>query len=135
MMVVVLSADQILALGLRLIGHDDDRQSRCKRETQLGFFRSGFGSDPVVYAAIFEDLQTTTIAAALVEPKKLDIHAFLWGLHFLTVYPTDNDKSSQFKGAVKTCQEWCWYYTEKIQALEKEKAWVPRFRSAVPFLL
>jgi len=103
------------------VGFDDFRQGRRSRKANVEDFKSFYGSDPVVYAAIFEDLQTTTAPAAKVGPKQLDLHAFMMGIHFLTVCPVDNCKAGTFKGCSRTCREWCWRYCSKIQALKEVK--------------
>jgi len=121
-MPIILTADQMLRKGLHFVGWDDHKRGRLIRGTKVEYFKSHFGSDPKVCADIFEDLQTTTVAAARVPPKQLDLHASMMGLHFLMVCPKDNCKAGTFKGCPRTCREWCWYYAKKIQALKSKKA-------------
>ena len=56
-MVLVFTVDEVLQKGLVLIGFDRYRQQSVSRVTNLVRFRAHFGSDPVVYAQIWEDLQ------------------------------------------------------------------------------
>ena len=57
-MVVVLTVDKILQRGLALIGFNHCRQRSVSRATNLMRFRAHYGSNPIVYAQIWEDLQT-----------------------------------------------------------------------------
>jgi len=120
-MVVILTADQFLHRGLRLVGFDDGQLARARRETKLEDFRSFFGPNPVVLAQIFEDLQTTAVDDARVEGRDLDVTRYLMAFFFLKVYPTENCKKPVYKVCVKTARKWCWYYCSKIQALKSVK--------------
>jgi hypothetical protein len=84
-------------------------------------FKALYGSNPNIYAAIFEDLQTTEIAEARVDAKSLCVNAFLMSLHFLKCYPTENQRSGIFQICKRTARKWGWFYCRKIQALKKEK--------------
>ena len=80
--VVILTSDKFLRKGLQLVGFDHaGRQQRVCRATNLMRFRAHYGSNPVVYAQIWEDLQMTV---ALDDAKKMDPDSFLIALHFLT---------------------------------------------------
>ena len=57
-MVVILTVDDILQRGLVLIGFNRCQQRNVSRPTNLMRFRAHYGSDPIVYAQIWEDLQT-----------------------------------------------------------------------------
>jgi hypothetical protein len=72
-LIVVLTADEILRKGLNLVGLDRDRQRNMCRATNLQRFKSQYGSMPVVYAQIWEDLQTTAIPEARIDNKKTDV--------------------------------------------------------------
>ena len=56
-MVVLLTADELLRKGLELVGFDCSRQQRVCRATNLQRFKGHYGSNPVVYVQIWEDLQ------------------------------------------------------------------------------
>jgi hypothetical protein len=63
-MVVILTTDEILRKGLELVGFDCRRQQNVSWPKNLERFRAHYGSDPVVYSQIWEDLQVTEIPAA-----------------------------------------------------------------------
>jgi hypothetical protein len=64
---LILTDDEVLTRGLELVGFGIDRQERVKDEENVLRFTDHFGSHPRVYAQIWEDLQTTNIAAARVD--------------------------------------------------------------------
>jgi hypothetical protein len=78
---VVVTADEMLAKGLEL--HGFDRRLKVSRSLKMSRFKSLYGSDPVVYAQIWEDLQTTAVQEARVDVHTTTIDHFLMSLHFL----------------------------------------------------
>jgi hypothetical protein len=115
---LILTADEFLRKGLELGGFDRHRQKKVRRAQNLERFRSFCGSNPVVYAEIFEDLQTTEIDEARVDAATLCVDSFLMALHFLKCYPTENQLSGLLKICEKTARKWAWFYAKKIQALK-----------------
>ena len=81
-MVVILTADEILQKGLLLVGFSIRRQQNVQRKTNIARFKAHFGSDPVVYAQIWEDLHSSENEDLLVS-EKAGADLFLQGLHFL----------------------------------------------------
>jgi hypothetical protein len=73
---LILTAEDILRKGLELGGFDSDRQKKVRRAQNLERFKSLYGSNPVVYAMIFEDLQMTQIPEARIDPKTLCVESF-----------------------------------------------------------
>jgi hypothetical protein len=120
-MVVILTADEILGKGLLLVGFEVRRQQNVRRETNVQRFRTNYGSDPVVYAAIWEDLQTSENVDLRIS-EKATADSFLQGIHFLKCYPREAERSGTFKMCERTCREWGWYFARKVQALKEEKA-------------
>jgi hypothetical protein len=119
-MVVFLTADEFLRHGLMLVGFDVRRQQRVARATNVGRFKTYYGSDPVVYAAIWEDLNTTeNLAARISDKAKVD--SFLQGIYFLKCYPKEAERAGTFQVCEKTARKWGWYFAQKIQALKEEK--------------
>jgi hypothetical protein len=75
---VVLLADKICAKGLKLLGFDRTfHQSKASCSLNESQFKSFFGSEPVVYAQIWEDLQMTEIEKAHINPCTATINHFL----------------------------------------------------------
>ena len=104
-MVVVLTADELLRKGLELVGFDRSRQQRVCRATNLKRFKGHYGSNPIVYAQIWEDLSLLQTAEATVKNFwKMDPDSFLMAFHFLTRYPTEHKQSGIFKICEKTAR-------------------------------
>jgi hypothetical protein len=120
-MVVVLTSEEMLRKGLELVGFEFDRQLKVKSEQNNTRFKAHYGSNPIVYAQIWEDFQTTEIPEARIGPKMMDVDAFLMGIHFLKCYPSECERAGLFKICEKSARKWCWYYASKIQALKREK--------------
>lgn len=121
-MVVVLTPDEILRTGLILVGWDGYRQDRAQRETNLKRFRSAYGSDPIVYARIWEDLQTTDVSKARINAEAAkNFNYFLMALHFLKCYNTETQQSGTFGYCENTVREWNWFFVRKIAKLKKQK--------------
>lgn len=111
----------LLREGLYLAGFDHKRQQRVCRATNLQRFRAFYGSNPLVYVAILEDLQTTDLPDAHVDPEKLCIPSFLLALNFLREYRTEHQRAGLFKVCERTARKWGWYYAKRIQALKDIK--------------
>ena len=116
---LVVTADEILRQGLRHGGFKKCRQS----DANLRRFKSFYGSHPVVYAQIFEDLQTTDIPEARIITTKpgVTLDNFLLAIHFLKVYPTRERSAGMFHMGEQTAAKWGWYFSKKVQALKKHK--------------
>jgi hypothetical protein len=119
-MVVILTPDEMMRKGLELCGFDERRQNKVCRAKNIRRFKAHYGSSPVVYAQIWEDLQTTRIRAARIDGNAC-VDSFLMAIHFLKVYPTEEVLSGLFKICDRSVRKWVWYYVTKIQALKKEK--------------
>ena len=77
MLILTVEPSELLREGLHLAGFDDRRQQSVCRATNLIRFRSFYGSNPLVYVAILEDLQMTDLPDAHVDPAKLCLPSFL----------------------------------------------------------
>jgi hypothetical protein len=122
-MLVVYSCDEILEQGLLAVGIVDP--STICRESNLESFRSHYGSNPIVYAQIWEDLQTTEIEEAKISGAVANtgLDYFLMAIHFLKCYPTEQQQVSRFRVSDRTAREWTWFFLKKVQvqALKAEK--------------
>lgn len=132
---LIASVDEILRKGLEMGGFDHRRQQRVKRSTCLRRFRALYGSNPIVYAEIIEDLQTTHIEAARVDSKKMSVEKLLIAMNFLKCYQSEEVRSGQFKVSEKTARKWGWFYSKKIQALKAQKiVWPDHWNEGHPQL-
>jgi hypothetical protein len=80
-MVVILTADELLRKGLELVGFEYHRQQNVSRETNLQRFRGHYGSNPIVYAQLWEDLSLQMTEALDEDAWKMDPDSFLMTLH------------------------------------------------------
>lgn len=134
MPVVVLTVDEMLAKGLELMGCNSLlRQQNVSRLQNVSRFKALFGSDPVVYAQLWEDLQTTEIPGARIDGRATGIDHYLMAVYFLWCYPTESHLAGLFNICEKSVRKWIWYFVGKIQALKQEK--VRKLVAALRFLL
>jgi hypothetical protein len=94
-----------------------------------------YGSNPIVYAQIIEDLQTTHIAEARVDSKNISVEKLLIAMNFLKCYQSEEVRSGQFRVSEKTARKWGWFYSKKIQALKEQKiVWPESWNDGHPLL-
>ena len=122
-MVYIVTGDQIFEKGLRLCGFTSRQFEKSSREASLQRFRHLYGSNPIVYAQIWEDLQNTGIPVARINNvTAIDLVYFFMALHFLKCYITEAHLAATFQLCERTAaRKWCWAYAVKIQALKHEK--------------
>jgi hypothetical protein len=116
----IVSPDDMMERGLELGGFSARQIEHAGLKLKYSRFKSWFGSQPVVYAQIWEDLLTTDIAEARILPKD-DLDYFLMALHFLKGYDTEGERSGNFQLNEKTLRKWTWYFVEKMAALKALK--------------
>ena len=120
MVLVILTADQVLHQGLNSVGFRNHRVQNVSRATNVERFRAHYGSNPLVYAQIWEDLQQLIHFEATAK----DFHLFLMSVHFLKCYPTEAQLAATFNVCEKTVRKWCWFFARKIQELKDHKVCV-----------
>ena len=122
-MATIVTPDFVLETGLQAVGFDDNRRAKVNRSTNLSRFRSHFGSNPIVYAEIWEDFKRISIAGEAddVDDQNRDITMFLMAIKFLRCYPTEAELAATFQVCERTARKWCMYYAKKIQALKSYK--------------
>ena len=72
----IRTPNEILFVGLELMGWAPGRIKKAKQKTNHRRFRCHFGCHPLVLATLYEDLQTTMIPEARVGPAEIDIDDF-----------------------------------------------------------
>ena len=93
---LILTPNEILRRGLICAGFKVDRRSSVT--IQLRRFRAHYGSHPLVYAELLEDLQTAEDPSIHVEMIQLsDLDNFLLCLNFLRCYQTEHVLSGLFQ--------------------------------------
>jgi len=123
MPVFVYSPDQVLVLGLKIAGYKPRQINRVQRKTNIERFKDSFGVAPIVYAQIWQDLQTTNIAEARIDTTKpsCTIITFLQAIRFLKKYDTEKDRGGQTGKCDKFCRYWGWYFLDRVAALRGAK--------------
>jgi DDE superfamily endonuclease len=119
--IITYEPKNLLCIGLELVGFDRKQVKRNKVATNLLNFKQFYGSTPLVYTKIWEDLQTTTIAEARIPSDMCDVVCFLMSICFLRLYQTEPVRSATFRLSVRQSRKWGWYYVKKIQALKRAK--------------
>lgn len=115
----MLSAANFLELGLETVGFNLVRQQKNGYACNLRRFRSSYGASPVVYSAIFTDLQTTEIAAARINKPKPQY--FLMSMYWMFTYATEIQLAAKFFVNEKTAREHIWKYAKAVAALKAQK--------------
>lgn len=109
----------MLSKGLALIGYAC-QHGNVSDKTWVYRFRGFYGSDPVVYSKLFEDLKEKSLSECN-RQDQLSIDYFLMTIYFLRCYPTELHISALFKVSEKTARTWVWFYISKIQGLKSQK--------------
>ena len=124
--VVVLSVDEMLYSGLKLLGWDECRLDRWQCGTNVEQCIGMCGAHPSVVAQVCVDLQTTTVESARIEDLSVDkLH---WAFHFLYRYPTETERESTWQKCANTIRQACWHYVDKLRCLKHEKiCWPANF--------
>lgn len=123
---VVLTAAEVLLMGLKEVNFTEKRINRVKGEatsstTNFKRFRDHFGVSHVVVAALWETLQESNIPTARWDvTEKGEIEGLFEALHFLKAYKTESNCESTFDKNPKTLRANCWSILCKIQALKEE---------------
>jgi DDE superfamily endonuclease len=137
---LILTDDEVLARGLELVGFDEVKQAKAGEISNVLLFKEHYGSMPIVYAQLWEDLQLTDDATARVnDAKEKDFDYFMAAVHFLKAYPTEGQRAGIFKRCKRNCRDWGWTYVKKISLLKPAKIvwpaeWVPE-NPELPYFL
>jgi transcriptional antiterminator len=110
----------MLEKGLTLVGYSYN-DTKVSQNTWNDRFRRFYGSDPIVYSKLFEDLKTMTNVEARIQQEHLSLDYFLMSIYFLRCYPTELHISALFNVSERTVRKWVWFYVAKIKELKKEK--------------
>jgi hypothetical protein len=118
-MVVLLPAVTFLELGLKSVGFHLARQQRNGYAGNLRHFHSSYGASPVVYSAIYSDLQTTMIAVAHMDMP--DPCHFLIPMYWMFICATEIQLAGKFGKSEKTARVHIWKCIKAVQALKAQK--------------
>jgi len=86
-MASIVTPEEIRVLGLTQVGFDIQRQLSVNAKKNMERFHSHYGHSPMVFARAWNDLQTTTIAAARIDPANegITISNFLYSILYLKI--------------------------------------------------
>ena len=90
MVVGVLTASNILRMGLDIAHISRCEQRRLSKPTKYRKFKSHYGVHPLHAARAWRDLLTTTIPAARINETDKSIYAFFAALNLVRVYATED---------------------------------------------
>lgn len=118
-MVLIATPDEVLRLGLEIVGYDRRRQERVQQKRNLSRFQSSYGFDPLIYAQIWYDLQTE----GLIDPTQIGVtlENFLYAILYFKTYPTEEQLSGHWGYCEIIVRKWAWFFLEKIAALKYVK--------------
>lgn len=132
-MAIVYTVDEVMEAGLVIIGKGGAASARVLRKTNKDRFTRAFGSHPLVYASIWEDLQKTnatfmdhktrSIISAQIDTTKegCTLRTFLVSIRFLRTYDTEFDRSNESGRSDRWCRDWGWYFLYRVAAMRQEK--------------
>ena len=91
--IVVVTDEEMLYIGLELLGWTRERLDRRKRvETNVEQYHGMYGVDPSATVKLWHDLQSTQIEDARVYADDTSLEKLHWALHFLYRYPTEKER-------------------------------------------
>jgi len=117
----ILTPHEILVAGLKALKYSKRRINRCKDSTNQGRLRNAHGLNSVALAQLWEDLQTTSIEEARLDPNQRDLLMFFISLNFLKKYRTEKDQDEHWQISDRKTRDNNWHYVKKIAALRSWK--------------
>jgi len=96
----------------------------ARNKTNLERCRATYGSNPCVYAQIWEDLQNTNNPETQIDAtnKRIaNLDKFMLTIHFFECYTSEARLAASFNICEKSARTACWFYAKKVQALKTEK--------------
>jgi hypothetical protein len=117
----IVTPKQMLSIGLKVLKYSVKQLQRTSNTRNRERFTSHFGSSPRVCAMVYEDLQRTAVEEARIQGSEINVRWFLIAMHFLKVYPTEDQWESLFNTNIHWTRDKVWMFVEKIHALKAEK--------------
>lgn len=120
---VVLTHQEVLQWGLKLVGFTDKQIQRVGEKKNLSRFRTHYQSHPAVYAVLLMRLQETTDEDARLvfgSNRAQTLKYFFMAIHFLACYPTEEKAEAIFNICDRSYRNWVWIIVEKIAMLKDE---------------
>jgi len=129
--VLVHTAKQVATRGILLASNWGWTRARLEKQDPKSLnnlFKAQCGAHPVIVAQLWEDLQTTQIAAAgiNVEKRNVNLKNFLRTFQFLRICPTEEQRRGWWANSRNTIRKWCKCFLSKILAMKVEKVRWPQ---------
>lgn len=126
MPIFIYTPAQLLRIGLKLLKVDPHKLKTQSYESRMADFKGHYGTQPIVLARMWEDLQTILHAPLkATRPENLNsganIKYFLRAAHFLMRYQTEVERKVATGNTQKTVRKWTWFFLEKICELRDHK--------------
>jgi hypothetical protein len=118
---VIYTENEVRVKGLRILGWSEQQIDRIQNITADDRLRADFGANPHIIAQLWEDLQTTPIDAARIDPEEHPIDELFRALFFLRCYPTEKQAENKWHISENTLRRATWYFVKKIGALKPER--------------
>lgn len=124
--VSVLVPEEILVIGLKILGFSDKQIARPKTPQKNNQrFVAHFGVMPHVLAQVWEDLQMQPEFNDMIKPVHRDFEVFLMAVHFLKRYQTEEEREGTWNISIRKLRDTTWQYVELIQKPKSKKiVWV-----------
>ena len=113
------SADQFLDLGLRMRGQKN--WDKTRKEAKIDYFRSTFGTHPLVLSLIWRDLHTSPFQECRISDKSVTPQYLVLTFRWLTSYESEKELKTNFGFDEKTTRKYCQLIVEKVASLRKMK--------------
>ena len=113
----ILTADEFFHLGQSVAGRSCNNSKRNRRR-----FRSYYGTTPLGCSLVWRDL----VDEGIIEAKSQPVH-FLWAIHYLKTYKTQENLAAFCRCKEETAIKWCWHYIraiKKLKALKVSLSWL-----------
>lgn len=120
-----LNERQMLDAGLYMVGETAWERHNKSVAPRLDDFKAHFGSHPLVYAKLWNDMKDID------GERKLGY--FIICLYWLKSYDTEKMLASRFHLDEETIRSWCWYYGDCIAEMQATVIKLPALQEDVAF--
>ena len=118
----IVTSEFVLSQGLTLYGISMEKRSKWRSKRLHKEFRKKYGATPYQVATIYEDLMTTDIADARINPREFTLRHFLMTFDFIKNYHEEDKLMARWGiSCDKTLRKWLWEFMKKISSLKDSK--------------
>ncbi|CAB9527827.1 unknown protein [Seminavis robusta] len=120
----IVTPEEMLEHGMKLIGWKEKqlkRKSKKRWRKWCYLFAADFRAKPHVVCQMWEDLQSTELTEAYLQPLERNLDQFLYALHFLKAYPTEKQRQNKWHISDRVLRDTGWFYLTKLAAMKAIK--------------